>query len=422
MGWEETSFFVDWWGIRVGGLPNGAELSPYRAFPWNAVNQLSGYTIAEGRETFVVLEIHHGDTGDECEEVLSDWRGFPAVVTGLSTNLRELRPDWLETLSALSPRAGLLTVWSRDGAQDGRRRTISDAPPDSLYAPLTHPPFPREARLVSATHSALAKRPKSDRSLNASIALAAVQEQLPGLECERATHLASGWAFDVYLLDDRFAARFPRNAEIARWTDFDEAILGFVASALASDFSVPKVVGRGTHGAHFPHDFLVCELVAGIVADRVAAADSEQLAGDLGRVLTRIHSVSVDDASNIGVRQPEWDVYTGTPCFLHGDFSLDNVIVDEASGRLVGVIDWGNAELGDPARDFVPLVLSRGWGFVNAVLGSYQRPVDDDFLDRVRVTAQLKALQWLTDSVLRRADLALHLTWMRNVFSLAGPS
>ena len=266
------------------------------------------------------------------------------------------------------------------------------------------------------------ERPKSDRDLNASIALAAVREQLPALECRRVTHLGSGWATDVYLLDDRFAARFPRNAEVAQWVDFDQAVLAFVTSALASEFAVPTVVGRGNPGAHFPHHFLVCEFVAGMGADRLDAADSNELASDLGRVLTHIHSLSVDDARSIGVRQPDWDDYTGPHCFLHGDFSPDNVIVDPASGRLVGVIDWGNAALGHPALDFVPLVLSRGWRFVEAVLGAYQRPIEEDFLDRVRITAQLQALQWLTDSVLRRADLELHLTWMRNAFSLGTPS
>jgi aminoglycoside phosphotransferase (APT) family kinase protein len=27
-------------------------------------------------------------------------------------------------------------------------------------------------------------------------------------------------------------------------------------------------------------------------------------------------------------------------CFLHGDFRGDNIIIDPASGRLAGVIDW----------------------------------------------------------------------------------
>jgi aminoglycoside phosphotransferase (APT) family kinase protein len=259
------------------------------------------------------------------------------------------------------------------------------------------------------------ERPQSDRNLDASIALAAVREQLPALECQRAAHLGSGWASDAYLLDDRFVARFPRNAEVAQWVDSDQAILGLVTSSLASEFCIPTVVGRGRAGAHFPYDFLVCEFVPGVGADRITAP-SEQLARDLGRALTSIHSVSVDDARKAGLC-PDGD-NTRPLCFLHGDFRADNIIVDPASGRLVGVIDWGNAAIGDPAGDFVTVVLWRGWRFMHAVLDTYRRPIGEDFIDRVRLHAQLEALQWLTDSVKRGLDTELHLTSLRNAFSL----
>ncbi|MFI5231146.1 MAG: phosphotransferase family protein [Gemmatimonadales bacterium] len=258
-------------------------------------------------------------------------------------------------------------------------------------------------------------RPESDRNLDAAIALAAVREALPSLDCRRASHLGSGWASDVYVLDERFVARFPRNAELARWVASDQAILGLVASSLVSEFRVPAVVGRGRAGAHFPYDFLVCEFVPGVGADH-AISSSEPLAADLGRALTSIHSVSVNDATNAGVRRG--DDNTGPLCFLHGDFRADNIIVDPASGRLVGVIDWGNAAIGDPAMDFVTLVLWRGWKFMHAALDAYRLPVRDDFIHRVRVCAQLESLQWLTDSVKRGLDTERHLTSLRNAFSL----
>jgi aminoglycoside 2''-phosphotransferase len=276
--------------------------------------------------------------------------------------------------------------------------------------------------MVLSAESSMPERPKSDRDLNEVIALGAVREQLPALQCHRANHLGSGWAADVYLLDNRFVARFPRNAEVAQWVDWDEALLRLVGSSLASEFSIPKLVGRGRAGAHFPHDFLVCEFVPGVGADRLAAPISDELITDLGEALTRIHSVSVDDALKTGLRQADDDDYAGTLCFLHGDFSADNIIIDPVSGRLVGVIDWGNAAIGDPAFDFMSLVLWRGWQFMHRVLEAYQLPVDETFLDRVKFHAQVQALQWLTDSVKRRLDPELHLTWLRNAFSLDSAS
>jgi aminoglycoside phosphotransferase (APT) family kinase protein len=262
--------------------------------------------------------------------------------------------------------------------------------------------------------------PLSDRPLDASIALAAVREQLPAVGCCRAEPLGTGWGADVFLLDYHLVARFPRTAEGAGWIDFEQAVLGLVTSSLSASFSVPTVVGRGKAGAHFPYDFLVCAFVPGVTAGGVAAPHSEELAADVGRALTRIHTVPLDDARDAGVREVVWDDsgYAGPLRFLHGDFRDGNLIVDPASGRLVGVIDWGNAAVGDPALDFMTLVLWRGWEFMQRALGAYELPTDDQFLDRVRYHAQIQALQWLADSVRRRANTEPHLSWLRNAFSL----
>ena len=38
---------------------------------------------------------------------------------------------------------------------------------------------------------------------------------------------------------------------------------------------------------------------------------------------------------------------------VHGDLVGDHILVDEASGRLSGIIDFGDVALGDPAQDFL---------------------------------------------------------------------
>lgn len=236
------------------------------------------------------------------------------------------------------------------------------------------------------------QRPTSDRYLDASLALAAVREQFPALECRHAELLGTGWGSDVYLLDDRYTARFPRTAEAAEWIRFDEAVLGFVAASLSSAFAVPAVVGCGKAGAHFPYEFLVCTFVAGVTAGDTRAAHSEDFAADLGRALSRIHAVDVDAARNVGLREVEWDDsgYSGRLRFIHGDFRDGNLIVDQASGRLVGVIDWGNAAVGDPALDFMTLVLWRGWEFMHRVLAAYELSTDERFLERIQYHVRIQ--------------------------------
>ena len=56
------------------------------------------------------------------------------------------------------------------------------------------------------------------------------------------------------------------------------------------------------------------------------------------------------------------------PALRHGDLWNENLLV--ADGRLVGVVDWGAAAIGDPAEDFAPL-RHIGDAFAEAVLDAY---------------------------------------------------
>ena len=42
---------------------------------------------------------------------------------------------------------------------------------------------------------------------------------------------------------------------------------------------------------------------------------------------------------------------------VHGDYRLDNVVVDPGDGRIVGVLDWEMATLGDPLTDLASAVV-----------------------------------------------------------------
>ena len=105
MGWFENSLTADDWGICVGD-PEFA----MRAFSWESVSRLRAYAIATEGDRFSVVEVHHDD---DWEEILSDWRDFPAVADGLSAYLTGLRPDWLDIILGLPAGVQPVTVWER---------------------------------------------------------------------------------------------------------------------------------------------------------------------------------------------------------------------------------------------------------------------------------------------------------------------
>ncbi len=58
------------------------------------------------------------------------------------------------------------------------------------------------------------------------------------------------------------------------------------------------------------------------------------------------------------------------PALFHGDLWYENLLISGPDNRLVGVLDWELARLGDPALDFVPLRYL-GPGVIERVLDSY---------------------------------------------------
>lgn len=79
------------------------------------------------------------------------------------------------------------------------------------------------------------------------------------------------------------------------------------------------------------------------------------------------------------------------PVLAHNDLGIKHVLVD-ASGRVTGVIDWSDAALTDPARDFGLLYRDLGPPALHAALVAYGE-VEDDVLSRAELYARCGALE-----------------------------
>jgi aminoglycoside phosphotransferase (APT) family kinase protein len=81
------------------------------------------------------------------------------------------------------------------------------------------------------------------------------------------------------------------------------------------------------------------------------------------------------------------------PMMTHGDLWHENLLVD-GDGRLVGVIDWEIALIGDPARDFAGL-RHLGDAFLREVLGAYAAAAGSDdaaLLHRITLVHEIRML------------------------------
>jgi aminoglycoside phosphotransferase (APT) family kinase protein len=301
---------------------------------------------------------------------------------------------------------------------------------------------------------------EADRPLTQEDASAAISACFPTVDVRALRHLGSGWDFDAFVTRDGWVFRFPRRAECSASVDYECAVQRLVAPVLPPTVAIPQIELVAEATSAFPYRFSGYRLIAGVAADSVTSHVTPTLARDIGAALATIHGIPETTARAAGViemgdddfgRQQwmerrltlasevrgldpaldhaiDWVRQVSLPLprfqgplrFVHNDLSPDHLIVDATTGRLVGIIDWTDAVLGDEARDFVVLAAWQGWRFVDDVLRSYPHSVDHEFRERISYAARLLSVIWLAEAHEQGGDAAKHLAWVHNAFASRG--
>jgi aminoglycoside phosphotransferase (APT) family kinase protein len=242
--------------------------------------------------------------------------------------------------------------------------------------------------------------------------------QFPELAAEALQPLGHGWDNTIWVVDERYAFRFPRRQIVVPGTEREIAVLPLLAPLLPLPVPEPLFVGRPAD--EYPWPFFGSPLLPGLessYADLVAD-DRLAIALELAGFLRTLHAaeldaplpVDVNGRADMSARVPLaretlaeieqlWQPPPSVAAILteaeqlppgelgtvvHGDLHFRQVLVE--GRRVTGVIDWVDVCRSDPAID-----LSLLWSF----LEPSQRPafieaygdVSDEQLLRARVLA-----------------------------------
>lgn len=187
------------------------------------------------------------------------------------------------------------------------------------------------------------------------------------------------------------------------------AIAPEVAATISAIHSLPTQVvedaGMPTYTAEELRDKRLTELDAAAGTGRVPAA-----------LLDRWESACED------VR-----LWRFRPVVVHGDLSAEAFLVLQA--KVVGVVDWASAHVGDPATDLAPLLASSPEPAMERLFEAYQGvrgSEDPHLLARAVLASELALLRWLmhgihtgSDAVVQ--DAAAMLTELDHAVAEAGP-
>jgi aminoglycoside phosphotransferase (APT) family kinase protein len=210
----------------------------------------------------------------------------------------------------------------------------------------------------------------------------------------------------------------------------------------------PALIHHGNlYDAAEPWPYLITERLHGTAwrETTLGASSQHQIAGRLGEITRALHAIPV---SNIPPYQHNWltderprtierlrvagtlpphlieqvDDYLTEPspdrCLTHGDLTEDHLFIDH--NRLVGIIDWGDAQATDPYYELGPLYLGAFAGnkaVLRAYLAGYQWPMGNDFAHHAM---SISLIHRKAEFLVRRMQDAVDLNSFATLADLAG--
>ncbi len=258
----------------------------------------------------------------------------------------------------------------------------------------------------------------------------ALDRCFPQLAIRTCRPILDGWSSLVLEVNGELIFRFPRRPEIVAALEKEMVLLPELARSLPVAVPRFEFIGRGGVEADWP--FVGYRKIDGrpLGSALLASTDTGRLARDLAQVLSALHRFPVERAVQLRVppagpqdwRQEYRRLYAWTqrqvlpllppalrdraaalwegfleeednfhfqPVLIHRDLAGEHILCDADRGAVVGIIDWEDTAVGDPALDFVGLLCDAGPELAAQVLADYQGQVDPTFWQRMAFYARI---------------------------------
>lgn len=252
-----------------------------------------------------------------------------------------------------------------------------------------------------------------------------ISSHFPKLNWEKTKYVSSGFDSDVIILDDNIIFRFPKNSYSRDILKDEISLLKFLKKRI--DFEVPNYTYITKDFSFGGYEMIKGSGLSIGLLKKLSSVAKNKLASQVGKFLTQLHTTPVAKVKKYNPRPRSAKVELASlskdvrkylfPTFLakerficedffsnlnlvvdckyekvliHGDFSNDHIIVD-SKNNLVGVIDFTDKALHDPAFDFI-FLWEFGSAFVKQVYRHYDGHGKEGLLERSIVFAKASAL------------------------------
>jgi aminoglycoside 2''-phosphotransferase len=253
-----------------------------------------------------------------------------------------------------------------------------------------------------------------------------IRAMAPEVVVQTAVYNGEGLGNDVVIVNGRLVFRFAKTERGRAALAGELEVLRAIRSRVALPIPHPLFTGDGS----MSYQLLEGDQLSYAALRKLPATAVETIALQLGEFLRALHGTPTSDilpATLALSRLHEWEelrrdtealIYplmlphqrewakgvfdrvlgdprqlADSPRLVHGDLWPEHVLFDRAAGRLTGVIDFGQAGLGDPAGDLGNLLQVYGETFVRRMLPAY--PEAARLLPRARCYSHARELEWV---------------------------
>jgi aminoglycoside 2''-phosphotransferase len=262
-------------------------------------------------------------------------------------------------------------------------------------------------------------------------------------EIEQVKWLGDGDYCDCYLVNDNHVFRFAKHAAASTAMQREQCLLPIIERYVSVSVPCPTITGicTDTGETMMGYPYLAGEPLEDEVVTNLPSTAQTSLIAQMVAFTRSVHEIPLDDVQPCGLRHLEpllhltrvmaegreqvaprlpnriWDYYeslfadyatdpalhTYTPALLHGDLSPDHFLGDVKAGVLTGVIDFGDACIGDPAWDLIYICEDYDVAIFQTFIAQYD-PVNTLLLERkVRLYQHLNNVDYAL-GVLKEGD------------------
>ncbi|MGV3489504.1 MAG: phosphotransferase [Tuberibacillus sp.] len=230
----------------------------------------------------------------------------------------------------------------------------------------------------------------AEHAITAEQACPIIEKQFPELKPASLKPLGEGFDNSVFLVNERFVFRFPRRQIAVELIETETRLLPIIAPALPIPVPYPKF--RGVPEASYPWPFAGYPIITGKAPANLSDEERLLSAVPFAHFLKTLHHWPLEEVEqlklpsdtigrmDLQLRKPKLvenidkvrqlgllddfmcqslrsfsvrisdDLADNALALVHGDLHIRNILVDQ-TGKISGIIDWGDTHIGHPAVD-----------------------------------------------------------------------